>query len=104
MTPELKIAAKVPRHLPQLAKKKLLDIYNQLWIADSFPNELKEALVVPFLKPGKDPNLPTSYCFCKVMKKLVNNRLSYLLEEKGYLPNQSYCSEKQINGRCPHNS
>jgi hypothetical protein len=24
------------------------------------------------------------------MEKLVNNRLSYLLEEKGYLPNQQY--------------
>jgi hypothetical protein len=82
MTPELKIAAKVPRHLPQLAKMKLLDIYNQLWIADSFANELKEALVVPILKLGKDPNLPTSYCFFKVMEKLVNNRLYYLLEKR----------------------
>jgi hypothetical protein len=51
---------------------------------------------VPILKPGKDPNLPTSYrpkaltsYVCKVIEKLVN-RLSYLLEEKGYLPNQQY--------------
>jgi hypothetical protein len=49
------------RFIAAIAKNKLLDIYNQLWIADSFPNELKEALVVPVLRPGKDPNLPTSY-------------------------------------------
>jgi hypothetical protein len=40
------------KELPPLAKMKLLDIYNQLWIADSFQDE---ALA------GKDPNLPTNY-------------------------------------------
>jgi hypothetical protein len=54
-------------------------------------------LIVPILKPGKGPDFATSYrpialttCVFKIMKKLVNNHFTDLLEEKGYLPMEQY--------------
>jgi hypothetical protein len=54
-------------------------------------------LVVQILKPGKDPDFAMSYrpialttCIFKIMKKLVNNYFTDLLEEKGYLPMKQY--------------
>jgi hypothetical protein len=76
---------------------KLLEIYNQIWTSETVPTGWTEALAVPILKPRKDPDFATSYrpialtsCACKVMEKLVNNRLTHFLEEKGYLPMEQY--------------
>ena len=52
---------------------------------------------LPFLKPGKDPNLPSSYrpisltsCNCKLFERLVNHRLMWFLEKNNILcPEQS---------------
>ena len=72
-------------------KKVLLDYYNELWKAKKFPQKWLFATIIPILKPGKDPNEADSYrpialtnCLCKVMERMVNNRLLHVLE-KGYL-------------------
>ena len=52
---------------------------------------------LPFLKPGKDPNLPSSYlpisltsCICKLFERMVNHRLMWFLEKNNILcPEQS---------------
>ena len=52
-----------------------------------FPSNWEMALVLAFLKPGKDPTLPSSYqpiaptsCLCKLMERMVNTRLVWFLE------------------------
>jgi hypothetical protein len=70
---------------------KLLEIYNQIWTSDTFPAGWTEAFVVPILKPGKYPDIATSYrpialtsLVCKMMEKRANNRLTHFLEQKDY--------------------
>ena len=56
------------------------------------PSVWKEAVVIPIRKPGKDPGKPSSYRpialtsdICELMERLVTERLTYELEEKGLL-------------------
>jgi hypothetical protein len=53
--------------------------------------------VIPILKPGKDPNEPESYrsisltsCICKIIERMVNKRLIFILEDRGLLPDTQY--------------
>ena len=50
------------------------------------------AIILAFVKPGKDKFLAASYrpialtsCLCKLMEKMVNARLVWYLEKKGIL-------------------
>ena len=75
------------KHLPSCTKTLLLDICNTIWANETFPSCWREAVVIPILKPSKDPTLPNSYrpialtsCVCKTMERMVNNRLVWYLE------------------------
>ena len=66
----------------------LLDYYNELWKSKKLPKKWLFATIIPILKIGKDPNEADSYrptaltnCLCKIMERLVNNRLLYVLEK-----------------------
>ena len=80
-------------HLSKAAKETLLTLYNDIFRGDrAFPPEWRRATVIPFPKPGKDPSHPTSYrpialtsCLCKVMEKMINNRLVWFLEKHNIL-------------------
>ena len=80
------------RHLPEHAKIYLLNILNKIWETGIIPPSWKIAIVVPFKKPNKDPNQPTSYrpisltsCMCKLFEKMINCRLMWHLEENKLL-------------------
>ncbi|GFT90291.1 probable RNA-directed DNA polymerase from transposon X-element [Trichonephila clavipes] len=54
---------------------------------------MAEAIVIPILKPGKDPKNPLSYrqialtsCLCKTLEPMVNARLVYQLEKHKCIP------------------
>lgn len=76
-------------HLSETSKDILLELYNKVW-EGKLPQIWKEAVVVPIRKPGKDctnlgnyrPIALTSNV-CKIMKKMVNERLTYYVESKG---------------------
>ncbi len=77
------------KRLPKITKEKLLLLYNNIYSGkEAFPTEWRKAVVIPFPKPGKDPLKPNSYrpialtsCMCKIMERMVNNRLVYYLEK-----------------------
>ena len=76
------------KELPQNAKTYLLKIYNQIWNSNEFPNEWREAIIIPIAKPGKDASNPGNYrpisltsCLCKTMEKIVNIRLTQVLRD-----------------------
>jgi hypothetical protein len=78
-------------------RMKLLGILNNIWNTEKFPTEWTKATVIPILKPGKDTNEPESYrpialtrCICKTMERIVNKRLTYILEDRGLLPDTQY--------------
>ena len=61
------------KHLTTLAKHTLLKALNKLWEAGVYPVQWSKEIKLPFLKPAKDPNLPSSYrpisltsCMCKL--------------------------------------
>ena len=85
------------KHLTTPAKHTLLKALNKLWEANVYPEQWSKEIKLPFLKPGKDPNLPSSYrpisltsCICKLFERMVNHRLMWFLENNNILcPEQS---------------
>ena len=72
----------------------LLQLYNRVWSEGKVPQAWRHSIVMPVLKPGKDPHNVSSYrpisltnTIGKVMEKLVTNRLSYHVEKNGLLTN-----------------
>lgn len=70
--------------------KELLDIFNAIWEEGELPPEWKRSTVIPIPKPGKAPNMvanlrPISLTsnLCKVLERMVNARLSWILESTG---------------------
>ena len=73
--------------LHESAMKVLLKIYN-----GSLPKDWKHAIILPILKPAKDPTKPESYrpisltsCLCKIMERMITNRLQWFVERKNLL-------------------
>ena len=83
------------RHLPDITLKILLKIINENWNNDSFPDSWREALVIPIPKPEKNILYPVNYrpialtsCICKVVERMVNERLVWYLDKNGILSRQ----------------
>jgi len=67
---------------------ELLSLFNQSFQLGVVPSAWKQAVVLPILKPGKDPSVPESYrpisllsCLGKLMERLVAVRLEHLAEK-----------------------
>ena len=89
-----RISYEILQKLPKCSIKAVLKLYNQIWINDDFPVSWRHSIVLPVLKPGKDPLNAASYrpisltpTLCKIMEKLVTNRLSYFVEKNNILNN-----------------
>ena len=83
------------RHLPIETLHVLLDIINETWKSDTFPESWREALIISIPKPGKDHFNPLNYrpialtsCICKTVERMVNERLVWYLEKNGLLAKQ----------------
>lgn len=77
------------KHLSVEGLEKLLMLYNRVWIEGMIPGSWKEAIIIPIRKPGKDASRPGSYRpialtshICKIMERMVNERLTYYLEKR----------------------
>ena len=80
------------RHVSFNTKLFILSIINRIWHDNSYPTVWELAIILAFLKPGKDKFLAASYrpialtsCLCKIMEKMVNARLVWYLEKKRIL-------------------
>ena len=76
------------KHLPPVSKQYLLDFFNRLWTEGSFPQDWKTSIILPILKSGKDQSNPKNYRpisltsnICKLIERMVNNRLIWFLEK-----------------------
>ncbi|GBO37413.1 putative RNA-directed DNA polymerase from transposon X-element, partial [Araneus ventricosus] len=70
----------------------ILALFNRIWNGKAFPTAWRKAIVVPIPKVGKDPQNSSNYrpialtsCLCKLMERMVNKRLVYILEKKNML-------------------
>jgi ribonuclease HI len=82
------IAYEMLKHLPNNALQTILQIFNNIWLSGKLPSGWKHSIVLPFNKPGKDPTNPDSYrpialtsALCKVMERIVTNRLDWFMEK-----------------------
>jgi ribonuclease HI len=88
------ISNTILRHLPEAFLPIILRVFNHIWQSGTIPQEWKIAQIVPIPKADKPPNLTSSYRpialtshLGKLLERVVKNRLSYLLEKNGLLPN-----------------
>ena len=75
------------KHLHPNSKLVLLGIINKIWTNDLFPDQWKKAILIPVPKANKDPDNVRNYrpiamtsVLCKLMERMVNKRLWWLLE------------------------
>ncbi|CAK1583256.1 unnamed protein product [Parnassius mnemosyne] len=69
-----------------------LNIINQVFTTGPIPDDWKTHIIIPILKPGKDPSSALNYrpiaissTLSKVMEHLVKNRLEWILENRSIL-------------------
>jgi len=85
------------KHLPSEVLNTLLSILHDIWLTGNFPSSWRQSYVVPIPKLGKDTSDPTNCrpialtsCVCKVMERILNNRLVWYLERNKIItPTQS---------------
>ena len=80
------------KHLPAAAFDTLLHIINDIWSSGNFPPCWRTSTVIPVWKPGKEDTDPCSYrpvaltsCICKIMERMINDRLVWYLEKNKLL-------------------
>lgn len=85
------------KNITEEGQEVILKLFNRVWETGVIPTEWKKAVIVPIKKPGKDPKRPASYRpialtshVGKTMERMINDRLSYWVETKGYI--ESYQS------------
>lgn len=75
------------QHLPATYMAYLLALYNCIWACQYVPDTWRHAIIVPILKPGKEPSSPSSYrpisltnTLMKILERMVNKRLVWFLD------------------------
>jgi hypothetical protein len=70
---------------------------HKIWSEGEFRKEWRRATVIPILKLGKNPTNTESYrsisitsCLGKILERIINKRLVYVLESRNLLPEQQY--------------
>lgn len=79
------------------AKLYFLEILNFIYTSGMVPDSWRTQIVIPILKPGKNPDEYNSYrpialssVLAKIFEHLIKNRLEWILENKGILSNTQF--------------
>jgi len=80
------------KHHPASALDTLLHILNDIWCSGNFPPGWRTSTVIPVLRQGKEDTDPCSYrpialasCICKIMDRMINDRLVWYVEKNKLL-------------------
>lgn len=75
------------KELPRNAIEYVTHLFNKIVVAGEFPDEWREAIVIPILKSNKDPSNPNNYRpisltsnLCKLLERIISRRLKWYLE------------------------
>lgn len=84
-------------HLGDNAMQYFLDLINSVMLTGVIPSTWKTQVVLPFLKPSKNPADSMSYrpialspVIIKIAEHLVKNRIEWFIENQNILPNSQY--------------
>ena len=80
------------QHLHLSTLELVLYLFNRVWFEGRFPSSWKVAVIIPLLKPGKDPTCTSSFrpialtsCLSKYLERMINKRLVFYLERNKLL-------------------
>ena len=80
------------KNLPTQSLEFLKKFYNIVYLKNVFPEKWCEAMIIPILKPEKNPTDPLSYrpislisCLCKILDKIMNKRLVWFIEKNNLI-------------------
>lgn len=83
---------KMLQYLHPSTLELVLYLFNRIWLQGCFPLPWKLAIIIPRLKPGKDPTCTSSFrptaltsCFSKTLEKMIYKRLIFYLERTNLL-------------------
>ena len=75
-------------------RAQLLHVFNEIYQKRVFPDSWKIAAIIPIPKPHKDHSTPLNFrpisltsCLCKLLEKMANARLMWVLEKNECLSN-----------------
>ncbi|KAJ8913575.1 hypothetical protein NQ315_013980, partial [Exocentrus adspersus] len=84
-------------NLPIRFKQMLLNQFNKYLEGECIPADWKNFLIYPFLKPERDPNIPSSYrpialasCVGKLWENLIKTRVEWTVEQNNLIPEKQY--------------
>ena len=70
----------------------LVGFFNRIWMEGIIPTAWKHAVILPLRKPDKPHQDPNSYrpisltsCMCKILERVVTDRLVHYLESNNIL-------------------
>lgn len=89
---------KMIKEFSPLGRAFLLNLYNLFYEDGIFPEEWREYLVLFIPKQGSSNKfrpISLSSCLCKVMERLITNRLMWWLENNKLIPRSQYGFRKQ---------
>ena len=97
------ITSTMLQHLHHNTITHLTSLLNRIFFSANFPSQWKNALIIPLLKPLKDPTHPLSYrpisllsALGKILEKIINNRLTWFLETNEILSHAQFgCRKKR---------
>ena len=82
------------KNMPKIALEYFLRMINSFFNQSYFPDEWNTSIIIPILKPGKNPESPYSYrpialtsCLCKILERMINERLLQFLKTNNILTN-----------------
>jgi len=91
------------KYLSFSAKLVLLQLCNLIWNTRILPSDWKHAIIIPSIKANRNKFDPLSYRpialtsnICKLMEKMVNNRLRWFLETNSIYTNFQCGFRKKI--------
>lgn len=98
------IHAAMLKNLHENSLSYLLSLFNCIFESNAYPLSWKTVVILPFLKPDKDPTLPASYrpialssVLGKLFQKILNKRLLWYLESNNILSPFQYGFRKGRN-------
>ena len=84
-----KITYSMIKHLHPTMTEVIIKLFNLIYCNQIFPRQWRTAIIIAIPKPNKDHRNSTNYrpisltnCLCKLMEKMVNHRLMWILEKR----------------------
>ena len=107
------------KQLPREFKIRILELFNVIWRTGTYADQWLQAIVIPILKAGKDSHIASNYrpisltgCLSKLLERMINNRLLWLLEtlhvlspfQMGFRKHRSTCDQLALLENAIQNS